>query len=239
VERYAAVQRSNGVCFLTDEILDGGPFLFIQTPPSEFTGNSTGFIQWKEDRGRYRTAQSEELHWDLPKPELPHLKRIGKLDHAATRVRAKDRAEAILEFLRLTNYQYAFAIYVESMNSITSVTRLSPDDFALVFTSGISPYVSEEESGPTERFVHKYGRRLHHLAFHTEEITEVFQALKEDGMTFLLELVGSEEEGLRQTFSSASPHTLLVNEYIYRYGDFDGFFTKSNVTHLTKATGKQ
>ena len=29
------------------------------------------------------------------------------------------------------------------------------------------------------------------------------------------------------------------NEYIHRYSDFDGFFTKSNVTLLTGATDKQ
>jgi hypothetical protein len=58
-------------------------------------------------------------------------------------------------------------------------------------------------------------------------------------MQFLVELVGSEEEGLKQTFSQPSEYTLLVNEYIKRYGDFDGFFTKSNVTLLTAATDKQ
>jgi hypothetical protein len=35
------------------------------------------------------------------------------------------------------------------------------------------------------------------------------------------------------------PYALLVNEYIHRYGDFEGFFTKGNVTLLTAATGKQ
>lgn len=58
-------------------------------------------------------------------------------------------------------------------------------------------------------------------------------------MSFLLDLVGSPREGLKQIFSCPSENTLLVNEYIYRYGDFDGFFTKSNVTLLTGATTKQ
>jgi hypothetical protein len=109
----------------------------------------------------------------------------------------------------------------------------------MVFTSGISPYVSEEVSGPTEKFVHNYGTRVHHLAFQTEDIEDTYSALVEDGMEFLIELVGSPEEGLKQTFSQPSKNTLLVNEYIHRYGDFDGFFTKSNVTLLTEATDKQ
>ena len=77
------------------------------------------------------------------------------------------------------------------------------------------------------------------MAFRTEKIIDTFNNLKEAGLNFLVELVGSREEGLRQTFSTASEHTLLVNEYIQRYDDFDGFFTKSNVTHLTRATEKQ
>ena len=70
-------------------------------------------------------------------------------------------------------------------------------------------------------------------------IEDTFASIKDDGMDFLIELVGSREEGLKQTFTVASPHTLLVNEFIHRYDDFDGFFTKSNVTLLTAATEKQ
>ena len=50
--------------------------------------------------------------------------------------------------MRLTNYNFDFAIYVKSLNSITSVARLSHSDFAMVFTSGITPYISMEASGP-------------------------------------------------------------------------------------------
>ena len=58
-------------------------------------------------------------------------------------------------------------------------------------------------------------------------------------MKFLVDLVGSPEEGLKQTFTVASENTFLVNEYIQRYEGFEGFFTKSNVTELTRATDKQ
>jgi len=141
--------------------------------------------------------------------------------------------------MSLTNYNFDFAIYVKLFNSITNVARLTKKDFAMVFTSGISPYINNEKSGPTERFIHNYGTRVHHMAFKTEKIEDTFAAIKDDGMNFLIELVGSREEGLKQTFTVASPHTLLVNEYIHRYNDFDGFFTKSNVTLLTAATDRQ
>jgi len=164
---------------------------------------------------------------------------VKELDHAATRVRSEDRDAAIIEFMELTDYNFDFAIYVERLNSITNVARLSPTDYAMVFTSGISPYVSDEVSGPTERFVHNYGTRVHHIAFRTEQIEDTFSALKDDGMEFLVDLVGSPEEGLKQTFTVPSEDTLLVTEYIFRYGDFDGFFTRSNVTLLTEATWNQ
>jgi 4-hydroxyphenylpyruvate dioxygenase-like putative hemolysin len=216
-----------------------GKFSFVQTEPSAYTGSSIGLIQWKKGGRDYSTEDSVPLDWQLLKPENDYLRNIEELDHAATRVRAQDRDAAIIEFMSLTNYDFDFAIYVRLFNSITNVARLTKKDFAMVFTSGISPYVSDEKSGPTEKFIQNYGTRVHHIAFNTENIEKTFAALKESGMDFLIGLVGSQEEGLKQSFSVASPHTMLVNEYIHRYGDFDGFFTKSNVTLLTEATGKQ
>ena len=239
LEKYVNIQKARGVNFLTKDIVHRENYDFIQTIPSSFTGNSIGFIQWTGERGSYAHTNRDELNWGLEKPDRNYLRNIGMLDHTATRVRAKDRDAAIIEFMELTGYNFNFAIYVKSMNSITNVARLSAGEFAMVFTSGISPFVDDEISGPTEKFIHNYGTRVHHLAFKTEHIEETFAGLKEDGMGFLLGLVGSPEEGLKQTFSAASPNTLLVNEYIHRYGDFDGFFTRSNVTLLTEATKKQ
>ncbi len=239
IGKYVSIQKSAGIRFLTDEIIKTDNFSFIQTKPSRYTSNSVGFIQWNGERGNYFTDDSRELPWEFSKPERNYLKNVGKLDHTATRVRARDRDAAIFEFLYLTNYNFDFAIYVKLLNSITSVARLTKEDFAMVFTSGISPHASNEQSGPTEKFIYNYGTRVHHMAFNTEKIEDTYAAIKDDGMDFLIDLVGSREEGLKQTFTIASPQTLLVNEYIHRYDDFDGFFTKSNVTLLTAATEKQ
>jgi 4-hydroxyphenylpyruvate dioxygenase-like putative hemolysin len=109
----------------------------------------------------------------------------------------------------------------------------------MVFTSGITRFRNNADSGPTEKFIQNYGTRVHHMAFRTIDIEATVETLKKDGMTFLLDLVGSENEGLRQIFSEPSQNTLIVNEYIQRYGDFDGFFTRSNVERLTRATERQ
>lgn len=240
IERYVSLQRGANIEFQSG-ILDLGNRYFIQTMPSKFTGNSLGFIEWKGERGIYSSPESRCIDCKIRPgtPDRLHLRNVLWLDHAATRVRAQDRGPAILEFMRLTNYNFDLAIYVKSLNSITSVLRLSPSDFAMVFTSGIAPYVSQETSGPTEKFVSNFGPRVHHIAFQTEEIEETVAALRKDGMKFLLGLVGSPEEGLKQIFSEPSGNTLLVTEYIHRYGNFDGFFTRSNVTSLTAATDRQ
>ena len=239
IEKYVSIQKQRGIEFLTDDIIDTDNFSFIQSAPSAYTGNSIGIIQWRRSKGKYASSDSAPLDWQFQKPDGSATKNIKELDHAATRVRAEDRDAAVIEFMNLTNYKFDFAIYVKVFNSITNVARFSSKDFAMVFTSGISPYVDDEKSGPTEKFVHNYGPRVHHMAFRTEEIEETVSALKNSGMSFLIDLVGSAPEGLKQIFSCPSENTLLVNEYIHRYGDFDGFFTKSNITLLTGATAKQ
>ena len=86
IEKYVSIQKSQGVMFLTDEIIHEDNYSFIQTVPSKFTGNSLGFIQWTGKQGRYETSGSKPLHLDLKKPEHDHFKNIRWLDHAATRV---------------------------------------------------------------------------------------------------------------------------------------------------------
>ena len=239
IDRYVDIQKARGVRFMTARAVRGRSSSFIQTKPSRFTGNSTGFVQWDDERGDWRGPKSERVRPPIAKRRKAHLRFVKEIDHAATRVRAEDRDAAIVEFMGLTNYRFDFAIYVKVFNSITNVARLTAADYAMVFTSGIAPYVDDDVSGPTEKFIHNFGPRVHHVAFRTERIERVFSSLKREGMKFLIELVGSRNEGLKQTFTMPSPVTMLVTEYIHRYGDFDGFFTKSNVTLLTGATGRQ
>lgn len=238
LDKYVAIQTSRGVRFVS-EIVRTDTYSFIQTLPSTLIGASYGFIQWVDKPRTYSFAGGKEVDWHIAPPTAGYRKNIGRLDHVATRLEALSRDQAILEFIRLTNHSFAFSIYVESLNSITNVTRRSPDDVGLVFTSGIAPYTSEKTAGPTEKFVHNYGPRTHHLAFDTSDIVRTCEALRDDGMTFMIALVGGPEEGLHQAFTDPSPHTLIVNEYIHRYGGFTGYFTLSNVTALTKATDQQ
>jgi hypothetical protein len=238
LERYVELQKKRGVKFQTPEIVRSDASLFIQTVPSARSALSFGFVEWLHGGRQYVSNLVRPGEWCLAKPDRAHLRRVGLFDHASVRVRAQDRDDAILEFLGLTNYAFSMAVYVDNLNSITNVARLAGEPYAMVITSGMGD-AAEGQEGPTEKFIRNYGRRIHHLAFRTEGIETAFAGLKAQGMEFLLELAGSPAEGLRQTFSRPSPETLIVNEYIERFPGFDGFFTKSNVTLLTKATENQ
>ncbi|MDR3641540.1 MAG: hypothetical protein P4L39_09490 [Humidesulfovibrio sp.] len=236
--RYVDIQKKRGVRFMTDGVIRSDSSLFIQTAPSAKSALSYGFVQWLKGGRQHLSDRVRPGGWCLSKPDRAQLRNIGVFDHASVRVRAKDRDDAIVEFLELTDYEFSMAVYVDNLNSITNVARLAGEPYAMVITSGLGDAAAGQE-GPTEKFIQNYGRRIHHLAFRTERIEDTFAGLKAGGMEFLLELVGSQEEGLKQTFSRPSAETLLVNEYIHRYEGFDGFFTKSNVTLLTEATASQ
>jgi hypothetical protein len=238
LERFVELQKKRGVRFLTPDIVRSDASLFIQTAPSDKSALSFGFVQWLKGGRQYVSNRVRPGDWCLAKPDRAHLRRVRIFDHASVRVRGRDRDDAIIEFLGLTSYEFSMAVYVDNLNSITNVARLAGDPYAMVITSGLGD-AAEGQEGPTEKFIRNYGRRIHHLAFRTEGIELAFAGLKAQGMEFLLELAGSPEEGLRQTFSKPSGETLVVNEYIERYPGFDGFFTKSNVTLLTKATENQ
>jgi hypothetical protein len=239
IKKYVDIQRSRGVIFASNEIVETDNYLFIQTIPSSFTGNSIGVLQWKSKKGEYQELTDEALEMVYCKPDKIYLKNVGKLDHAATRVKAEDRDSALIEFMELTDYKFEFSIYLNSLNSITNVARLKGAKFAAVFTSGIRSYTDDLTSGPTEKFVHNYGLRVHHLAFETEDIDYAYNQLNYNGFKFLSEVVGTEAKGIKQAFSEPSVNTLLVHEYVCRYGGFTGFFIEENVELLTKATDKQ
>lgn len=175
------------------------------------------------------------------------------IDHLATRVYSQNREVAILEYLSWSSYYFWGAYNIKDQNSSTNVTKSvhpvpeskSP---AKVFTANNTPYFInhlEKLPSPTETFVRNYGPRLHHMAISVkdgerdgkEHIDVVVDAIAENGKGFLLDVIGSKEQGLKQIFSNASEHSSLIIEYVQRYGSFDGFFTKDNVAKLTEAAG--
>jgi hypothetical protein len=230
--------------------------------PSPYTHNIVGYWERPEQNIRVYALGNSVIHDDvnqgyLKSKEIQKSLGLDRLilpvDHLATRVYSQNREVAILEYLTVSSYYYWGSYDIENQNSSTNVTKsihysdekLSP---AKVFTAANNPYFTNHLVGlpsPTENFVRNYGPRLHHIALIVADgetagksnIDYVVEAIRSNGKDFLLDVIGSKDEGLKQIFSSASEHSSLIVEYVQRFGDFNGFFTKSNVAELTAAAG--
>ena len=230
--------------------------------PSPYTHNIVGYWERPEDELRvyalgisairddvnaaYRQAKETQERLGLTDLLLP-------IDHLATRVYSQNREAAILEYLSLTSYYYWGSYDIADQSSSTNVTKSvhyanELESPAKVFTAANHPYFVNHLLGlpsPTEDFVRNFGPRLHHLAVAVRDgeaggrpnIDYVVDSLRGCGQAFLLDVIGSQEEGLKQIFSSASEYSSLIVEYVQRFGDFQGFFTKGNVANLTRAAG--
>jgi hypothetical protein len=230
--------------------------------PSPYTHNIVAYMERPEDQLRTYALGLSSIREDVQTAyqqakelqERMEIERIlNPIDHLATRIYSQNRETAILEWLSLSSYYYWGSYDIKDQNSSTNVTKSvhfsdeihSP---AKVFTANNTPYFVnhlERLPSPTETFVRNYGPRLHHLAIGVhdgehrgmENIEYVVNAIASQGKKFLLDVIGSREEGIKQIFSSASEHSSLIIEYVQRFGDFDGFFTKQNVAELTHAAG--
>ena len=220
---------------------------YWERPPEDIRVYALGNSVIRDDVNRgYQEAKETQARLGLDKLILP-------IDHLATRIYSQNREVAILEYLTLSSYYYWGSYDIADQNSSTNVTKSIhyPDESfspAKVFTAANNPYFVNHLVGlpsATEAFVRNYGPRLHHVALSVADgetngaanIDYVVEAIKAKGKDFLLDVIGSKEEGLKQIFSSASEHSSLIIEYVQRFGDFDGFFTKKNVAGLTAAAG--
>lgn len=232
--------------------------------PSPYTHNVVGYLERPPEALRVYALGISSIRSDvqevyLAAKELQQKLHIDDLllpiDHLATRVYSQNREVAILEWLSWSSYYYWGSYDIQDQNSSTNVTKsvhISSEAFspAKVFTANNTPYfVShlEQLPSPTETFVRNYGPRLHHIAVgvrdgerhQAEHIELVVNAIRQQGKEFLLDVIGSKEMGLKQIFSSASEHSSLIIEYVQRFGDFEGFFAKTNVADLTRAAGAE
>ena len=230
--------------------------------PSPYTHNIVGYMERPSDQIRTYALGISNINPEvqevyLAAKALQKKLRIDDLilpiDHLATRIYSQNREVAILEWLSLSSYYYWGSFDIQDQNSSTNVTKSvhhnseihSP---AKVFTANNTPYFInhlEKKPSPTETFVRNYGPRLHHIAMAVrdgetdgrENIDHVVSQIAAQGQNFLLDVIGSRNQGLKQIFSSASEHSSLIIEYVQRFGDFKGFFTKENVAELTHAAG--
>ncbi|MFX0204852.1 MAG: hypothetical protein ACFFDT_02625 [Candidatus Hodarchaeota archaeon] len=159
---------------------------------------------------------------------------IVKLDHVAYRVRKGERRRLIDE---LTTYIPPYREFknfkVINANAITTCIQLHETLPVVVVSEGLT------EDSIVERYCQNYGSRVHHLAYLVKDIRRVVEVQKQKGIVFTTEkIIGSEEEGILQIFTIPTETTNHIIEYIQRFGDFDGFFTPSNIAELMQSTEK-
>jgi 4-hydroxyphenylpyruvate dioxygenase-like putative hemolysin len=177
---------------------------------------------------KFDLAQAQE---EVKKAGLDDL--IIKLDHLAYRVKKGERERALAEYANLVPYREYKSFKVISMNAITSTIKLHETLPVIVVSEGIT------EDSIVEKYVRKFGGRIHHLAYLVKDIEKVVKIQKERGVKFTTEnIIGSEEEGIKQIFTLPTDTGNHIIEYIQRFGDFDGFFTPSNIGALMKSTEK-
>lgn len=231
--------------------------------PSPYTHNIVGYMERRPDELRVYSLGMSTIRDDVQAVYMNSKavqERLGltdlilPVDHLATRIYSQNREVAILEWLSLSSYHYWGSYDIADQNSSTNVTksvhfRNELNSPAKVFTANNTPYFVnhlERLPSPTETFVRNYGPRLHHIALAVRDgelsdgrahIDHVVDAIREQGREFLLDVIGSREAGIKQIFSSASEHSSLIIEYVQRFGDFEGFFTRQNVAELTRAAG--
>lgn len=265
IEEVYGTLKEAGLHFKYKEIQNRPNAKFICSEPSRYTFNTIGYVEYNGNERKFgfdhNTKINESKEFieklqkakEIQKADFENL--VDPIDHLATRVFHQNREFAILELMKLTSYYYWGSYDIDEQNSSTNVTRNTHgySEFkspAKVFTAGHLPQVVEflsELKSPTEAFVMNYGPRMHHIAYGIKDNKEgqtsdnidiVVNALKEQNKEFLLQVIGSAEEGLKQIFSKSSKYSYLITEYVQRYNGFDGFFTRDNVAFLTKAAGE-
>ena len=172
-----------------------------------------------------------KLHEDVQNSGLSDL--ILKLDHIAYRVKKGEREKTMAELINLASYQEFKSFKVISTNSVTSTMKLHNTLPIIVVSEGLT------DESVVEKYVNKYGNRIHHLAYLVEDIEKVVEIQRKRGIKFTTEdIIGSEEEGIKQIFTMPIAPVNHIIEYLQRFGDFDGFFTPSNIGALMKSTEK-
>ncbi|MFW9904927.1 MAG: hypothetical protein ACFFFH_11385 [Candidatus Thorarchaeota archaeon] len=159
---------------------------------------------------------------------------IVKLDHVAYRVKKGERRRLIDELtVFIPPYREFKNFKVLNANAITTCIQLHDTLPVVVVSEGLT------DDSIVEKYCQKYGSRVHHLAYLVKDIRRVVEVQKQRGIDFTTEeVIGSEEEGILQIFTTPTETTNHIIEYIQRFGDFDGFFTPSNIAELMRSTEK-
>lgn len=148
-------------------------------------------------------------------------KNARTIDHIAIAVR--DLEQAIDWYTRVMGFTVRERRRTEGIKTamVSAVVEAGP--ITLVLLQGTSP------ESQVSRYVEHYGPGVQHIAFGVENLHEVAETLRGDGMEFDTNVI--EGPGLRQIFTHREPNSGMMFEIIERHG---GDFSDQSVQQLFK-----
>ena len=201
----------------------------IPGPGDRFLYLPEGTPAWHEAPGMEPQQIAPESAGTAPFTDV--RANIGHLDHIAYRVPLSHVHRTAEMIMKLSGYSFDSCYTVGDQNAETMVFRWGSRKPAIVVSYGW------DEQSVVHAYTAKYGPRVHHTAYYTDDLRTVLQRQQELGLTFTTEeLIGDETRGILQIFGTPSPISHEITEYVQRFGSFTGFFDKGNVGELMGST---
>ncbi len=209
----------------------------LVTAPLAGLGDSFSYVTREEmdwfSSAEYTDYKPENSDTLLQRKENVNLQDVQGIDHIAYRTRLDEVRLAARLLMRLTAYRFDSCYTVDGQYAETMVFRWGHEKPAMVASYGWN------EESVVHNYVAKYGPRVHHLAFYVNKVLALVEHQKKSGMEFTTqEMIGDASRGILQIFTTPSPHSHEICEYIERFGGFRGFFDKGNVAELMGSTEK-
>ena len=207
----------------------------IVTEPISGFGDTFAYVEANGiDWFQSEEFEQQEINPLKFKPDMESAKyliKIGGIDHIAYRIRVNDVKTAAKNLMLLTGYRFSECYTIGTQSAETMVFRWGDKKPAIVASFGW------ENMSVVWQYVEKYGPRVHHTAFYTEDVLNVVDYQMKQRIPFTTEkMIGSKDRGILQIFSKPSPYHHEITEYIQRFHGFTGFFDKGNVADLMRST---
>lgn len=187
-------------------------------------------FDWLES-DKFEKAEIDDKKFLIDSASQKFMNQIGGIDHIAYRIRLDGVKTAAQNLMQLTGYQFSDCYTIGTENAETMVFRWGDMKPAIVASYGW------ENSSVVWQYVEKYGPRVHHVAYYTQEVLEAVDFQMKQNIEFTTEkMIGSKDRGILQIFTKPSPYSHEITEYIERFHGFTGFFDKGNVGDLMRST---
>lgn len=209
----------------------------VVTAPLTGLGDSFSYVTREEmdwfTSPEYTDYEPENSDMLMLRNVNHHLLDVQGIDHIAYRTRLEEVRMAARRLMRLTAYRFDSCYTVDGQNAETMVFRWGHEKPAMVASYGWN------EESVVHNYVARYGPRVHHLAFYVNKVLALVEHQQKSGIEFTTqEMIGDASRGILQIFTTPSPHSHEICEYIERFGGFRGFFDKGNVAELMGSTEK-